>query len=473
MQRRRLLQLVAGGAAGSPWWRSDRIRASTPDSPSSREGSPTGSDEFDPAVHGFGFSNWVGNTGRDADGDEFTYEPGEVTREDVRRTIEDSWRSALSKALKSLMTRIVYSWIGGNAATNGHCYGMAFSVDRYFRDPEQLPAGVDAASAIPRPTGVYDRVGDRIRQFQTSQLLHAESYWYALLGLRWGLADHSESLRRLTETVDASGTSGLVLNGEPGPHLVLAYGYERADGVTDVFVYDPNHEADDHEDPDDNRMLRVDNESGEIIEIEEGYDQFLYHDPEMDLSVVDRLIGGRDRVLDQLSNAVFLGLETGETLVVDVPEGVLVDRPTAEYADPERAPYADSALVIGPPDEFGVTIEGEAGGEYSLDMLGLRDGNIVLEEEVSDTFDEGTTRLRFTIDEAGEFVFDVAEDVEEGAEEGAEEAAEKGADEELGEMNDGVDWLEDNWWLPAAGGALGIGAAYRFLARRLDDEDET
>lgn len=492
-QRRRLLKRVAGGVVGTSLWRSSRVRANAADGPSSGAESPAHPDDFDPPVHGFGFANWDGDTGTDADGEEFTYAPGDLSQEDVRRAIDDSWTTALSDAQRIFLERIVFTWIGGQAAANGHCYGMALSADNYFHNPSRLPEGVDVASEIPRPTDRFESVGDRIRWYQTSQLLRAEPYWFAFLGLRWGLGNHRVSLERLTEAIDATGTSGLALTGEPVAHQVLAHGYERSDGVTDVFIYDPTFEAEDHRNPDDVWTLSVDHESGEVHEIKSGYDEFLYHDPDMDLSTADELIGGRDRVLDETSNAVFLGVETGTALTVDVPEDVIVDRPAAEYADPDGAPYADAAVVFGSLEEFEIAIEGEAGGAFSLDALATRGGDLVLDESVSDTLEDVPTRLRFTLDETGEFVVDVVEDVEEGAEtaaEEAEDAAEEAGDaaagdatEEAGdspeegvsedhEVNEGIEWIEDNWWFAVAGSALGLGAAYRFLAHRTDGDDQ-
>lgn len=512
IQRRRLLQFAVGGLAGAASGQRHRTRNNT------SETELSDIHDFDPAAHGLGFSNWSGDTGEDANGEEFSYEPSDVTLEYVRRVIDDSWTTALSAAEKSLMTRIVYSWIGSEAATNGHCYGMVYAAEGYFRNTWELPSGVDDASEIPRPTDLYQAVGDRIRWLQTSQLLHAELTWYALFGLRWGLADHRESLRQLTASIDATGTCGLAIEGEAGAHQVLAHGYEeRSDGVVDVSVYDPNYEAAFYADSDSDDLwtLSVDSGSGDIREIKDGYDDFLYHDPEMDHTVVERLIGGQNRVIEMLSNAVFLGLESGEVLQIDVPDEVLVDRPVAEYADPDRKPYADAAVVFGPPDEFEVSVDGANGEEYSLNTLGLRDGELVLEERVSGTLVEVPARLRFRINDAGEFVVNA---VEEGAEEAVnqteeavnqteeaanqteeavnqtEEAANKtegavnkteetaeqaenvtteSSADDLGGTNDWTDWLTDNWWVAAISGGLGLGATYRYLARRFNDEKET
>ncbi len=472
IERRKLLQVIAGGLVGASWIRSDRTRVRTVTEPLSQEDPPADPDDFDPAVHGFGFSNWAGDTGADADGEQFNYEPVDVTKEEVQRAIENSWTTALSRARESLMTRIVYSWIGGNAATNGHCYGMAFSAEEYFETQSELPHGVDAASEIPRPTDRYGGVGDRVRKFQTSQILRAEPFWFAFLGFRWGLADQRESLDQLTNAIDATGSAGLALNGEGNAHQVLAYGYERTDDVTDVSIYDPNYQATDHIDSDDVWMLSVDRESGDVLEIGDGYDEFLYHHPEMDLSVADRLIGGRDHVLNKLSDAVFLGLESGGTLNIDAVEDALVDRPAAEYADSNGAPYADAAVVLGSLEEFEISIDGEAGTEYSLDAFGLRDGDPVLDEIVSNTLGEVPVQLRFQTGDAGEFAVDVIEDAKESTAEAAEEAGETTGNgtEEIAEE---TAWIEDNRWLAAIGGTLGLGAAFRYLVGSSAEDDET
>ncbi len=487
MQRRRLLRLAAGGTVGISLSGNGRTRAGVDDE--SSRGDPPDPSEFDPGVHGFGFANWSGDVGTDADGEEFTYEPSEVSRDDVRSAIDESWTTTLSGAQMALMTRIVYSWIGGETATNGHCYGMAFAAEGYFREPGDLPDGVDAAAEIPRPTDPYDAVGDRIRWLQTSQLLRAELFWYAVLGFRWGLADPRESLGRVTRRIDAVGTAGLALDGEAGTHQVLAYDYERSDDVTDVDIYDPNYGAADYEDDELVWTLSVDPESGEVLEIKEGYDDFLYHHPEMGFAAVDRLLDGRDRLLETLSNAVFLGLESTGTFEIYAPEDAFVDRPVAEYADPDRAPYADAAVVVGPIEAFEITIDGGGTPEYSLEAFGLREDEPVIEQRVSGTFDAASVRLQFTIDEAGEFVVDAvettaneaieqanetAEGTGEAAEEtteAAEEAEERAVENPEG-TNEGAEQFEARWLLAAAGGALGLGAAYRYLARRGDDENE-
>ena len=67
-----------------------------------------------------------------------------MAQEDVREAIDDSWTIALSEVQKRLMTRVVYSWIGGHATTNGHCYGMSFVAEQYFQDLSELPRGIDS-----------------------------------------------------------------------------------------------------------------------------------------------------------------------------------------------------------------------------------------------------------------------------------------------------------------------------------------
>lgn len=489
LDRRQLLRLAVGGVAGISGWQFDRD--STTEAAELQEGDSSGADSFDPVIHGFGFSNWGGRIGTGADGEQFIYEPGDVTEDDVRRAIEESWTTAVSEAEKHLMTRIVYTWIGGNAATNGHCYGMAFSAVQYFEDPSQLPSATAAASEISNPTGAFSEVGDRIRRLQTSQLLRAEPYWFAFLGFRWGLADHQESIRLLTESIESTGTAGVALDGDANPHQVLGHGVEHDDGVTSISIYDPTRSAAEHADRDNIWTLSVDRETGDVLDIRDGYDAFLYHNPEMGMTVADRLLDGRDRVLDQLSDAVFLGLETAGELDIVASGDALVDRATAEYADPERAPYNDSALVLGSTDGIEVALEGETGAEYSLDVLGVRGNDLVLEDVVTDVFDEGSARLKLTADEGGELVIDAveeavegaAEEAEEGVEEAGEAAEEAGeAAEEAGEeveeageriedANDANDWRERVGVLLAAGGAAGLGVAYWLLGKQTQNDD--
>lgn len=458
MQRRGLLGLVAVGLADGI----GRLGENGPLRGSDEAADATGSDRFEPAVHGFGFSNWVGAEGESRAGRSFTLEPGDVTQETVHSAIEDAWVADLSDAATHLMTRIVYSWIGNHAATNGHCYGMIFTADEYYHDPAELPEGVDAASEIPHPTDEYQAVGNKIRRIQTSQLLRAETYWYGLLGLRWGMADHGESLEMVADAIDETGTGGLLLNGDADAHQVLAHDSERDGDRTIVSVYDPNYTAAEHEDQDEIWTLVVDSETGEVHEIDTGYDEFLYHDPGMDRSVLDSLIGGHERVIDALSNAIFLGLATGGTLEVNAPGDAIVDRPDAEYADPDRGPYTDAVIVLGALDEVEVSIRGEVGNEYSLEAVGVRDDTLAMEEAVSGTLDAVALQLRLSADEAGNLALDVIEEVDEETPPDAE------GDNDL--LTRPADAIEDFWWVPATGGALGLGVGYWLYADRSDDE---
>ena len=450
--RRQFLHLLAGGLVGSTWSRSGS--STERGTRHSQSAEPSQGEAFDPEIHGFAFPNWKGSTGIDADGEEFTYEPEDVTLEAVQEAMEQSWTSTLETAHQKFMERIVYSWIGGGVATNGHCYGMVFAADGYFQHPSDLPSTVDVASEIPRPTDEYDEVGNRIRRLQSSQLLRAEPYWFGLLGLRWGLADHRESLHQLTDAIDETGTAGIALDGEKNPHQVLAHGYEHDGDVTHVFIYDPRDESHQHTDPEDVWLLSVDPETGDVLEIADGYETFLYHDPEMDRSMVDRQIGGLDRVRDRLSNALFLGLETAGELEIDLPEDVQIDRPAAEFAAPEMRSYADAVIVLDPPDSFEIGIAVDGADSYSVETLGLRDGEIVLEDTVSGQLNEVGVRLEFAVDEAAEYGVEVVDAVE----------------SETGESRDRIDWIEENWWLPAVGGALGLGTAYVLLTQRSEDE---
>lgn len=437
MNRRRLLALTAGGF-GLPL---------LPTADASQ-------DEFDPTVHGFGFRNWSGTTGTGADGEEFSYEPAELTLEEVREEITENWETALSSAQEAILTRIVYSWIGGNAATNGHCYGMVLAAEAYFREPDELPASVDSASEIPRPTDDYDDVGDRIRRLQSAQLLRLEPYWFGFLGLRWGLADHDTSLAQLTDAIDATGTAGVSLDGEANAHQVLAHDYERTVNVTRVKLYDPTFAAVEHDGDDGPWILSVEHDTGEVREMREGYDEFLYHDPEMDLQTAGAMIEGPERLLDTLSDAVFLGLSAGGALEIDVPEDVLVDRPGAEYADFEGATYADAAVVLDPPEEFEVSVDGEEGETVELEVLGLRGAELVLDDVISANVTDVPPRLAFSVDEAGDLVVEVLEEV----------------DEETPDADEGPGWVADRWWVPAVVGAAGLGGAYLYLKDRVADE---
>lgn len=416
-----------------------------------------GGERFDPAVDGFGFANWSGETGETPEGRQFRYEYEGVTRQDVLDAITNSWElMGFGDVVERLLARFVYSFIDRQAATNGHCYGMVFAADAYYQNPSKLPAGIDSAGEIPHPTGEYDTVGDRISAYHTSQLLTSEVLWYGLLGRQGDHIDSAVALENIVDEIDATGTAGVALFRDGGGHQVLAYEYEQRANEVELFVYDPNLPATDYETAAEPfRSLTVDADDGELSEpYGTLYDRFVYIDPELSVATAEAMIS-KDTLAAELIDALFVGLGSPARLEVEAPPGTTVIRPTTDRETRVATEYSDAVLIIGAsPDEYDVTVVGEGEGEYALETFGVQNGDVVLETTTTGTISEDR-RVTYSVTLASE-----------------------GAESKIEETDGGSDGSIESPWAglfpllaaAAAGSTVAIGVLY-LLFRKAEGGD--
>lgn len=207
------------------------------------------STEFVPVDHAYGFRNWS------TEDQYFEVAPvptHAAIRERVRTTWVEQARTTLgddvgqvpASLLDSIADQLRAALVQ-RAGTNGHCYGMVLTAQRYFERPEMIPVDRRLASEIDDPTVPVDDpstpVYDEIVRRQADQFLHFQ-VWLgrrAMLYPDW--IDTAAVLRDVRSVVEAFGTAAIMLfNGSQFAHQVLAYGFEdHGDGVV-VPIYDPN-----------------------------------------------------------------------------------------------------------------------------------------------------------------------------------------------------------------------------------------
>lgn len=377
-------------------------------------------DGFDPAIHGFGFPNWTGECGCKtpkakmdcqscSESERFTLEFESIDRETVLESVRD-WDYNLKAAQAELISRLVHQGLARLTASAGHCYGMVFAAQEYYRDPAALPEGVDTASEVPRPTGEFEPVGERIRTYHTSQQVSAATKWQALWGVIFDQVDLSAALEQILTTLDRQDTVSVALGRFEAPiytgHQVLAYDYEvRSDeGLVDIYCYDPNFAADSAEYPLDGRARRplvADMETGSLEQPYATlggtiYDRYAPLDPSISLTGAEILVESEDSLFDRFSNGVSFALNSPASLEVQAPGDATVIEMTSEFA--YEAPMADGRVVLdADPEECTVSVVGEGSGEYTLDVYGIRDASEVLRTQVTGTIENGQTeRYRVT-----------------------------------------------------------------------------
>ncbi|PSQ04799.1 hypothetical protein BRC92_03795 [Halobacteriales archaeon QS_4_69_31] len=357
---------------------------------------------FDPEIHGFGFPNWGGETGcetgtSDCPADQqFTLELEPFGVDQVWETISSEWSVSMQRWQIELVARLVYALKVRQTVMNGHCYGMAFAAAEYFSDPSLLPDGVDTASDVPHPTGEYAAVGQRIRDIQRSQLLAAEGFWLQKSALSFGTVDTETALTELKTAIDETGTAGVAFGDLSGGHQVLAYDCAEKDGEVMVSFYDPNYPAATYPERGEfASTFGLDADTGELLYSPFQYDNWAYNDPNLDPDLVDQLVGGVDQVFDQLANAAVFRLHSPASLEVSgVDEGSVI-HPTAE--DAYDGVLSDAVFVIGEStSDFEVAVVGEGNGDYTLDVFAVREGETVIDEERTDSINEGA-KDRFVV----------------------------------------------------------------------------
>jgi len=214
--------------------------------------SQTERERFVPSEHGYGFRNW-------GDADRYFEKPSFPSRRSIRERIRSGWRDRLradlsvdparfpARLIEAMATQLRAAVVQ-RAGTNGHCYGMVLTAQRYFERPAAIPVDERVASEIQTPIAPVDEpsapVYDEIVRRQADQYLRPRSWLGRRAVLTPERIDTVRLLRDVRAVVEQVGTATLtVMDGSLFTHQVLAYSVEPdGDGVR-VPVYDPNRPA--------------------------------------------------------------------------------------------------------------------------------------------------------------------------------------------------------------------------------------
>ena len=368
-------------------------------------GPPSG---FSPTRHGFGFTNWGTTSGRYPG-----HEHDRVSIDEVRQTIENTWSERLATATHlsfpagSLATDAlalkIYTNVNQGAGTNGHCYGMAYAAEAYYKTPDVIPVDADSASAIPEPTGPYRPVGDDIDYYHNTQYLEYDAWAARQAVFGSEDIDYDAQLEAITSALDETGTAGLTMHstGRGWGHQILATGYSSVGDRVEVAVYDPNIAAGSGRYSSESTSPSVTfDTSGDRTTVEpyDGvYDRIVYSNVDGRLDPTAMLRLGTDQASQWfeslLTNVVTFLTQSPVELTVTDADGSELSRISSEAMSLEPTEYDHVRTDIGTTSrEYEVELTGTAEGEYTLEVQGQRDDGSTLSSTVEGQITEGETR---------------------------------------------------------------------------------
>ncbi|SFR51179.1 hypothetical protein [Halogeometricum limi] len=364
---------------------------------------------FSPETHGFGFRNWAGNE-RAYPG----HEHRAVSRERVRECVDDDWRGPfadlfgtpvgdLPEALVGLVSSQIRVAAAQLSSTDGHCYGMTFSAQEFFEDPDTLPDGVDNAAAlrtpeVPRESG--GTIGNRIDEYQSTQLLDVHSWLGRHRMLRPKQIDHAAELAALSATIDAFGTAGVtVVNSETRlSHQILVYDYEETTNGTRLLAYDPNVPAGPYR-RGFRRALTVRPNRARPIADYDPYDSLVFNRWDRAIRAdsdvtTPRRTGDGDDFSHLLERAVrFTTTSPNVSLSVVAPDGTPVGRNVAEKMNRSHTDvYGMRYRYDAPPGDYRLSVVGRRKATYELRAEAAGFAGSFLDDAVTATVGPGEVR---------------------------------------------------------------------------------
>lgn len=345
---------------------------------------------FRPSVHGFGFENYSGPSGAPG--------PGELY-DVVTSTWASSfaWESVLSErpsdAFFAALAGGLYALYEAGVLQSAHCLGMSLAAREYYFDglPE-LPAGyvsdhgVQTAGDIgevPTDVDALEPVERDIDRRQNGQLLDLGFVLMTQLAAVTpdtgrGAIDYAGHREAIKSDIDAGRLPGVhlsetaddIFDQDYSAHLVLAYDYDG----NDIHVYDPNHKFEE-------QTVTIDDGG---LETYDGYTRMAYvpESPEVGLSLFEGGAAGAIEVLrENLGDFVTFGVMSPVSVTVRDPDGeTLPTVPVPEERLHSETGYESLAYQFGAtPGEYEVAVDGEADGEYTVEMTRSGDSGQVTE----------------------------------------------------------------------------------------------
>lgn len=398
----------------------------------------------------------------------------------MKETIEDSWPDRL-EAIRSLTPGVtlardalalqVYVNVNQGAATNGHCYGMVYAADTYYHSPAELPEDATSASAIPKPTGEFESVGDDIDYYHNTQYLEFDAWYARQVLFSSEPLDYEAQLGAITSAIDETGTAGLSLHATQRGwgHQILATGYTRRENSVEVSVYDPNIAAEPSTYDGEAAPSVTFDTSGTRTTVEpyQGiYDRIVYTNVDGRIDLTGMLFQEAQQTADFIESLVTQVVTFATQSPVDLrvrgPDGAELSRLSAEHMSLAPTEYDHIRTAVGAPaGEYDVEVVGTDDGTYTLDARGQLGGRTTIEETVEGEITEGETHTyRATLPEDG------AEEPRLEATDGTGDFPFSGTSQS--ESQDGLPG-----WLPIAGAGLGAAGLGGYLySRSNSDKDQ-
>ena len=382
---------------------------------------PPETEGFDPAVHGFGFTNWSG-TGQ------FTpaHDHQTIAEETFRTQFNAEWLPVIAEAYPSplpdsvirLLISPLYETLRNGPESiysDGHCYGMCLVAQEYFEAgvSDSLPADVETAADIEKPTGDYAASGREIDDEHRSQALNGTTVFQINHRLiEAAPIDATAEVRAIQAAITDQGTAIVGIGTDPSArdqqfaHQLIAYDVELTggDSVSDadsarIDVYDPNEAAAYY--TDDSRQLEIDLSGPSVQPLTNNdgagyqfvYDRFGLVGPSRTdfLGAINfgyRLV--RDLFDNYLDGLMTITAHSPVRIDATAPDGRQLEHPEQPVEDtpPSELVY----LTETTSGEYEVQIEGTADGAYTLDILGSVPDGGVIEERFTHTISEGETQ---------------------------------------------------------------------------------
>ena len=341
-------------------------------------------DGFDPVEHAYGFRNWSPE-------DQYFEAPPSPTRSELREHIRTTWseraRTSLGLGVTSLPRATVDAIaaqlrlaIVQRAGTNGHCYGMSLTAQRYFENPETIPVDRHLASEIEAPTVPMGRpeapVYEEIVQRQADQFLKFRAFLGRRVFIYRHWLDTEAVLRDVRDVIETFGTATLILFNETRlSHQVLAYGFEERGGGVTIPIYDPNRPAATYRGTE--SELRFDRDGDTLSMRPYGrytgvvfsrYDRIGAATDRTRPGPLDHVAVDRRRLGESLFPLALIAASTEDvSLVVVDPTGQRMRRLRGTHIDESRGEYAQVCSRYGvEPGDYRISVFGTAHTDYEL-----------------------------------------------------------------------------------------------------------
>jgi hypothetical protein len=357
---------------------------------------------FTPAENAYGFRNWSSE-------DQYFESPPSPTQSDIREHIVTTWDeraesavglgvAGLPRATLDAIAAQLRLAVVQRAGTNGHCYGMALTAQRYFEDPEAIPVDRRLASEIEVPTVPVERpeapVYEEIVQRQADQFLRLRAFLGRRVFLYRDWLDTAAVLRDVREVVETFGSAALVLfNDTQFSHQVLAYDFEAKGSEVVIPIYDPNRPAPAYQR--DRLELRFDRNGEDLSMRPYGiytgvlfsrYDRIEAATDRTRPGPLDHVTVGRERFEESLFPLALITASTEDVeLAVVGPEDRQMRRLQGEYSDETRGEHSRVCSRYGvEPGAYRISVYGVRATDYELAVrVADADGAVVDETRVA------------------------------------------------------------------------------------------